>query len=487
MDLVWPGPRWGNPKCVYESQEQYLQRIAELDVNELLPSLRAADGEGNITVDGLLVTTQDVYRIAGDDGTNLVTIVAIDLADDAPGASSQGVFLEYLSELYGTQSSIYVAGTSWDGDASTQSTAIARFALQGSDVTPQSIGMVPGQPLNQFSLDEHDGYLRIATTQGWGDSASNQLYVLQEENGRLNVVGQLPENLARGERIFAARFFGDRAYLVTFRQVDPLFVVDLSDPTAPTVLGELKIPGFSHYLQTVGEDLLLGFGRDADPQTGMAGQPQLSLFDVSDPLVPEVAAQFLFDTHVWSHSEAFYDHHAFGYFAEEGVLAIPMESYVGIWDAVTANLNEDRSPSLGFWVFQVNTAPGNESIELLGKIDHGSPGRRSFAVGGNLITVSAEEVQAHPLRDPATRLDRISLRHSAVADEFWVEAGSPETSLDVLGNDRWHFDEDFAGISAVSQPSSGGSVSISEDRRSLDLHSRRRFRRNGDIRLYGRR
>lgn len=466
-DTFWPWPGPGDSKCVYESQDEYVASLADFDVRAWLPSLQVVNGEGHTIADRPLASVQDLYRIDGQTGTNLVTIVAIDLEDVVPDATSQGVFLDYVSEVYANESSIYLAGTTWDWnvDSPTQSTVIARFDVNGADVAPRSIGSVPGQPLNQFSLDEHDGYLRIATTQGWGDAASNQLYVLHEENGRLGIVGQLPEALASGERIFAARFLGDRAYLVTFRQVDPLFVIDLSDPTAPTVLGQLKIPGFSQYLHLVDDDLLLGFGRDADPQTGAVGRPQLSLFDVSDPLVPDLAAQFVFDVHPWSYSEALYDHHAVGYFPAEGILAIPFDTYAGVWESEWERPGEPPKPSMAFWVFTVTTTPGSEAFELLGKIEHSASCRRSFAVGDNLITVSTEEVQVHLLRDPATRLDRLALRAPAVADEFWVRAGSGETRLDVLWNDRWHLDPDFAGISSVTAPSHGGSVAVSEDQR----------------------
>ena len=149
-------------------------------------------------------------------------------------------------------------------------------------------GSFKGYLNDSFSIDEYDGYLRVVTT--FGDT--NAVYVLDEN---LKVTGSI-EDLAEDERIYSARFFGDTGYFVTFRETDPLFSVDLSDPENPKILGELKIPGFSEYLHFYGEDRLLGIGMSADEETGSAENVKLSMFDISDNTdVKEVAMYELED------------------------------------------------------------------------------------------------------------------------------------------------------------------------------------------------
>src|SRR5207247_1081052 len=149
------------------------------------------------------------------------------------------------------------------------------------------------------------------TTLGW--NGSNNLYVLDQQDGLLQIVGKL-ENLANGERIYAVRYLGDTAFVVTFRQTDPLFTVDLSDPANPHVIGELRVPGFSLYLQMVAPNFLLGFGRDADVNGRTQGL-ELSLFDVSDLSAPIMVQHLSLSppdgNPRWMYSPAETDHHAF--------------------------------------------------------------------------------------------------------------------------------------------------------------------------------
>jgi uncharacterized secreted protein with C-terminal beta-propeller domain len=147
-------------------------------------------------------------------------------------------------------------------------------------------GRVSGSVLNRYSMDEYEGYFRIATTTGWGTSSLNRVYVL---DGTLSVAGAL-ENLAQGERIYSARFMGNRCYLVTFRQVDPFFVIDLSDPSQPKLLGELKITGYSDYLHPYDENHIIGIGKETD--AGLYQGLKISLFDVSDVSNPKEIAKY---------------------------------------------------------------------------------------------------------------------------------------------------------------------------------------------------
>jgi hypothetical protein len=187
-------------------------------------------------------------------------------------------------------------------------------------------GIVPGRVLNQFSMDEHDGRLRIATTSGHLPSPDvrSTLTVLERVSSELKVTGQL-DNIAPTEDIRSVRFDGDRGYLVTFKKTDPLFVLDLATPEKPKVLGELKIPGFSTYMHRIDRDHLLAIGYEADDQGDFAyfNGIQIQLFDVSKPTEPTLLHKQVYGTR-GSSSEALTDHLAFTYLKDSGVLTLPM-------------------------------------------------------------------------------------------------------------------------------------------------------------------
>ena len=207
-------------------------------------------------------------------------------------------------------------------------TQIYKFYLKDATCTFVKTGTVPGSVLNQFSMDEKDGYFRIATTDStsWNDeSNTNNLYVLNEN---LEIVGKI-EGLAPGERIYSVRFMGNRAYMVTFVQTDPLFVVDLSNPRDPQVLGELKIPGYSKYLHPYDETHLIGFGENTKVVNYGYGDQvitdgmKMSLFDVTDPENPTE----MYSVNIGeegTYSELLYNHKALLFSKEKNILAFPI-------------------------------------------------------------------------------------------------------------------------------------------------------------------
>ncbi|HZH04130.1 MAG TPA: beta-propeller domain-containing protein, partial [Myxococcaceae bacterium] len=206
-------------------------------------------------------------------------------------------------------------------------------------------------------------YLRVATTvvrheesagDPWGRAeTANRVSVMAEEDGALKVVGQTPD-LAQGERIFSSRFVGRRGFLVTFRQVDPFFTLDLSNPRDPKVVGELKIPGFSTYIHPVDENHLLTIGSYVNPDGGWQGRAiKLSLFDVSDFAAPKEKFSQLVGSS-YASSEAQYDHRAFNYFPEKGLLAVPFVD----WNAAASGDGYWSSFVSELRVFHIDTQAG---------------------------------------------------------------------------------------------------------------------------------
>lgn len=205
-------------------------------------------------------------------GTVSVLTVGGDLGDLAP-VSVQGA----VSTVYASTEALFVAEASWDESGSR--TNVHRFSLTGDGpATYTGSGRLPGHLLDQFSMSERDGALRAVTTL---DNDRGARLTVLDTDGTLDEIGNV-EGMGIGEQVQSVRFLEDLAYLVTFRQVDPLYAVDLADPRAPRLLGELKIPGFSEYLHPVGEGLLLGVGREVDPGTGVDEGLKISLFDVRD-------------------------------------------------------------------------------------------------------------------------------------------------------------------------------------------------------------
>lgn len=240
-------------------------------------------------------------------------------------------------ELYASPTALYLASPHWwwwPEPGQTEHTYLHKFDItHPSHAVYVASGGVPGHIVDQFSLDEKDGYLRIATTirtrvadlfNQWGRvETTNRLFVLAEDAGQLEVVGRTAE-VARDMSIYGARFLGNRAFISTFRQVDPLVAFDLTNPTNPVAVGELHVPGFSTYLHPIDENHLLAIGEyvPEPPADWRARALQLSIFDVSDLAHPrQTFTQTVGTAYGWS--EAMYDHKAFNYFPERKLLAIP--------------------------------------------------------------------------------------------------------------------------------------------------------------------
>lgn len=199
----------------------------------------------------------------------------INIQDPEKAISSKAI-VSGATNFYMSSENLYICDDNWNNGKS--STEILKFSCKEGQITAQAMCELPGYLNDTFSLDEYQGYLRVLLTVD-GDGESNSLYILNED---MQVTGSI-RDLAEGETIRSARFMGDIAYFVTFRQTDPLFCVDLSEPDEPQILSELKLSGFSSYLHPYGENLLLGVGYEADEDSGNQTGVKLSMFDISDP------------------------------------------------------------------------------------------------------------------------------------------------------------------------------------------------------------
>ncbi|MCJ7633260.1 beta-propeller domain-containing protein [Candidatus Bathyarchaeota archaeon] len=236
-----------------------------------------------ISVDGQIMkvpATSIYYVNASDYYYGYSKVVSLNIQNIAQEPAYETLLVGSASDVYVSQTNLYLV-LPGKGDV----TNVHKIGIQDGKMAYVANGTVLGRVLNQFSMDEYNGYFRVATTSGWPSSSS--VYVLDQ---KLRLVGRL-EGLAPGESMHSARFIGDRCYLVTFKNTDPLFVIDVKDPSNPRVLGELKIPGYSDYLQPYDETHLIGIGKETvESQMGDFAWYQgvkISLFDVSDVLAPK--------------------------------------------------------------------------------------------------------------------------------------------------------------------------------------------------------
>lgn len=343
--------------------------VATADASEFLPRSVWRDADGSERDLGLLTCT-NVYRptVAQTGGYVVVTSLDTDGGNAAATAAMApgGIVYAGPQHLYVAQTS---AGWWWSWDQPTQ-TAVHQFAFAGTVPVYRASGLVDGWVYGQFALSERDGFLRVATTHdepaGESIARSNNLYVLERDGGALNVVAAVT-GFGPDESIFSVRYVDDKAYVVTFRQTDPLFVFDLANPRAPALLGEVQIPGFSTYMHPLDAGHLLTIGV-AGTDAGVSGGIELQIFDVSDPAAPtRIHAHTIAGSENWGGwSPAQYDHRAFTYDAERGILAIPLVTYAS------------GQAFAGVAAFSVHVTDG---ITELGRVDHAQLAYDTYCTG----------------------------------------------------------------------------------------------------------
>ena len=344
-------------KLAYEAMVSNAEALTLLSLEDLVPQVyEYADGQ---VITHSMTDEACADFVAPEDGMNrgISSIFTLELTSDQFDFGVDHVVGTY-PQVYASTDILVLAESAfdwwwfWGNDKSNEMTNLHTFDISASDATLYTgSGRVNGTVVNQFALSEYEGVLRVATTTGqWArwwmedpEPMSSQLVTLERsmdittERQTLVEVGRV-DGIAPGERIWSARFDGDRAYIVTFEQIDPLWVIDVSDETNPTILGELKVPGVSTYIHPLSRDHLLtiGLGPANEDGTGLDWSgTQLSLFDISDPTIPQQADTLRIspvnynDRHSWSWSwsEATYESKAFQYWAPKNMLAVPLSTY----------------------------------------------------------------------------------------------------------------------------------------------------------------
>jgi uncharacterized secreted protein with C-terminal beta-propeller domain len=404
VGFEWAYPEGSGLQAEREATAANREIIEASEPANWIPYYIVADAEGDVTGEGTLFPCNRATHPEEFSGLDMLSIVTIDVGSgltvvDATGTLATG------QTIYASTENLYVATQGWQAwqwgmgivpeEPEEITTEIHKFDISSSDVTNYvASGQVEGYLLNQFSMDEHEGLLRVATTStpawwGEGGDSESQVTLLEDRDGDLAQMGRIG-GLGRTEQIYSVRFMGDIAYVVTFRQTDPLYTLDLSNPMNPRVAGELKILGYSAYLHPIGDGLLLGVGQDAT-EDGQVKGTQVSVFDVSDPAAPTRVDQVTLSE--GSSSQAEYDHHAFLYWEPTGLTMLPFQQWswdgkekgflgaVGLTVDPEGNIEETRRIA----------HPGGDTEDYRAQI------MRSIVIGDDVYTVSAKGIMKSDL------------------------------------------------------------------------------------------
>lgn len=406
---------------------------------------RVIDGNETFHAPGLTVgdTTRDIppshiyYPGDGEDAGTATHIVAFNLSTQ--DTLHKMFLMQSTRNLYVSHANIFLTYTSSQGTGyytpGRETTVIHRISITGGNISAAAYGDVPGRVLDQFSMDEHDGFFRIATTRGhiWGGNASNNIYIL---DGTLSRIAGI-ENIAPGERIYSARFMGDKAYLVTFKKVDPFFTINLSDPYDPAIMGRLKIPGYSDYLHPYDDHHIMGIGKDTVEASAQEKQSwgqdfawyqglKIALFNVSDFENPQEMWKVVIGDR-GTDSPLLHDHKALLFDRAKNLFVIPVRVYLIDEDLKERQGNDTGSiygefAFQGAYVYNVTLAHG---FTLKGRITHQENGStmgqttgwyperssqiiRSLYIGDTLYTVSESMIKMNDLAT-LTEINRVPL------------------------------------------------------------------------------
>ncbi len=395
-DLDIPSPYYGRRGGIAEESKQQLRdAVAKSAVGDWLPAYTLTDGSGAQVSSGRLVDCPDVSRPEKFSGIDTVAVSSFDITSTLEDRHTVGV-VAGGQQLYATDTATYVTTTDWNRNGALPTTGLHKFVTAPSGTTAyRGSGEVPGLLLNQYAMSEDRGVLRVATTvserRGWASPRmvnEGVVSILREEGGRLNQVGQVG-GLGRkdNESIRAVRFIGNKGYVVTFRQTDPLYVLDLRDPTAPKITGELKIPGYSGYLHPVGAHLLLGVGQSEE------GRIQFSLFDISDPASPR---RIDTQTYGWGNAATEFDPKAFLSWEPRKLVMAPITSY-----------GADKIDFSGLVLLRAD-ARGLREVARISPPPSAGQSVRSVVIGDEVYLLSERALQSNSL-DGYRRVDQLKL------------------------------------------------------------------------------
>ena len=404
--------------------------LGEEEIKQILPLYRETFGKEEESEFNEICGCDEVAYFEPEAPQSFITIASISLDNPMEEIKKQTI-VGFGENIYASLSNLYIAEViqPWmDPSLTNEQTRIHKFSLKDGEVSYVGFMNAPGHILNQFSMDEYENYFRIATTIGMptrflgGETrTSNNVYIFDEN---LEMVGKL-EDVAPGESIYSARFLGDRVYLVTFKKVDPFFVIDLSEPTNPKILGKLKIPGYSNYLHPYDENHIIGIGKETVEAESEEGQPanfawyqgvKMAIFDVSDVANPKELHKVVIGDR-GTDSYALYDHKAFLFDREKQLLVIPI---------LLAELSEDQKQKMpegwppygeykyqGAYVYEITLENG---FVLKGRVTHyddeqtfAKTGefyyedaytvKRSLYIDDILYTISNKKIKLNDLKD----------------------------------------------------------------------------------------
>lgn len=376
--------------------------------------LRPRYSDTNKGKEKIAIDYDDIQYFPESKEANYTMIAAFDIEKPSEDAKIT-TYLGSGDQMYMSKENLYLAVQDWgmraliDGGAETISTTIYKFAIDGLDVSFHSSTEVDGRILNQFSMDEYNGYFRIAITKGhvWDEEkpSANNLFIFDENLKQVSSI----EDLARGERIYSARFMGDRIYIVTFRETDPLFVIDAANPEAPKVMGELKIPGFSNYLHPYDENHIIGFGhhtkvvpsKDSKEPLVLTEGVKISLFDITDMKNPKETFTEIIGGR-GTYSPLNYDHKALLFDQKKNLFAFP----INVYQSVEGDDFGQKFEFQGAYIYNVDLQDG---FTLKSKISHmkgkapyeewENEIQRLIYIGDTLYVLSNSKITSHTMKD----------------------------------------------------------------------------------------
>jgi hypothetical protein len=419
-------------------------QVAELTVSDFVPQVYIRAADGSFVTQSLTGSACNSFQRPTDSrGRGLVSLISFDLFGETLAFDHDHVLANYPT-FYASKDMLVITEPAndwwwfWTNEDDAEMLNVHAFDISQPGTTSYlASGRVEGTLFDPFSIDEEDGFLRLATTTNrwarwWQEDPAppeNHIFVLgaSETPGQMAIVGHVGD-IAPGEQIMSARLVGDKGYLVTFEQVDPLFTLDLSNPSNPKVVGELKVPGFSTYLHPIADGKLLAIGYGGDDE-GTNWETQISLFDVSNFAAPKLDTTLPIAMDAdWAWSEALYEHKAFTYWGKDQLLAVPQSSYAYVGE--TEEGWSDYRYTSRLQLVHVDAEGGK--LTQKGTIDHSdfynqasdeyrwwhTDVRRSIFMGDYIYVLSDLAITVHKTADLGQVTEQ-TLPGYQPSDEYW--------------------------------------------------------------------